>query len=646
MFEIARAYFKDGVCIPSREGGDYNLCGRGTSRLLVDGDGSSGVVGVEAKADVELAEWPLDISIKADALAFVALTNARIYDGPRGCNEAYVGRGTPEECASAPSNYPKKPSVELDVAKWWIQPWATPYFSEDFPDLLPFTVSLLVSLRDGGYLALLAASSGDLSGYLWSGWTAKAYMGVESRQVGRSWILAYGLSGDPYEALRRAWGALAARANLRLRRGKRRPEFLDHLGWCSWNAFLIDVSSLGLLDVVRGLRERGVPVAWALIDDGWQRERWVEQPCCLNRVLTSLKPDEGKFPGGFDGTVRGLRALGVNWVGLWHTLNVHWGGFDDGVEGELGVAGIPYAAAKAPPPKYPEALFLYKRLYAGLKGFDFVKVDNQCSARLMARYAGEKVGRAAASLQTALQLAAEQSGLSIMNCMSMNPENYSNYFSSNVMRTSDDYVPYWRDGARLHAISNAYGSLFFSEAVWPDFDMFSSYDPYAKLHLVLRVFSGGPVYIADRDPGRTNVDLLKMAVLPSGEVVRVDFPALPTRDVLFENPYKGRRLLKLASTVRGRAAVAVCNVSDRRSADVVRPGSLPFDTVAEVFYKVFAREGGSTPGGGVPIELEPLDCEVVILSRPGLIGLAEYILPPYPIVDGRPTAPGTPVEIR
>ncbi|MGC9169504.1 MAG: Sip1-related alpha-galactosidase [Thermoproteus sp.] len=646
MFAVVRAYFKDGVCIPSREGDGYNLCGRGDLRLLVDGDGSSGVVGVEANADAELADWPLDISVKADASAFVALTNAQIYDGPWQCNQAYVGKGNPEECAAFPSNYPKKPSAELDVAKWWIQPWATPYFGEDFPDLLPFTVALLASLKDGGYLALLAASSGDLSGYLWSGWTAKAYMGVESRRIGRSWILAYGLSGDPYEALRRAWRALAARANLRLRADKRRPEFLNYLGWCSWNAFLADVSGPGVVDVVRGLRERGVPVVWALIDDGWQRERKVEQPCCLNRVLISLRPDEGKFPGGFEKTVEGLRSLGVRWVGLWHTLNVHWGGFDESVERELGVAGIPYAAAKAPPPAFPEALLLYKRLYADLRGFDFVKVDNQCSARLIARYAREKVGRASASLQTALQLAADQSGLSVLNCMSMNPENYSNYFSSNVMRTSNDYLPYWREGARLHAISNAYGSLFFSEVVWPDFDMFSSYDPHAKLHLVLRVFSGGPVYITDRDPAKTNADLLKMAVLPNGEVVRVDFPAVPTRDVLFDNPYRGRRLLKLASTVRGKAAVAICNVSDRRAADFLSAGSLPFEYVPEVYYKVFSREGGRLQSGGVEVELEPLDCEVVILSRAGLIGLAEYILPPYPVVDGRPIAPGTPVEIR
>lgn len=639
-----RVHLREGTCIPSRSGREYDLCGRGVLKVLVEGDASSGVVGVEGRAEEEFAEWPVEISLDVRPQALVAATNASIYDGAWACNEAYVGRGRPEDCAGLPSNYPKKPSVDLDVSKWWLQPWATPYFGDDFPDLLPFTIALLAQLKDGGYLALLAASSQDLSGYLWEGWTLRAYMGVKSRTITRSLVLAYGLSADPYEAVKRAWAALAARANLKLRKDKRRPPFLDYLGWCSWNAFLTDVSARGVLDVVRRLRERGLPISWVLIDDGWQKERRVEQPCCINRVITSLSPDEARFPGGFEEAIGALRSLGIKWVGLWHTLNVHWGGFDDAVDEAFGRLGIPYGSAKAPPPAFPEALQLYRGLYNALKGFDFVKVDNQCSSRLAARHAGEKVGRAAGALQTALQLAAEEAGLDVLNCMSMNPENYSNYFSSNIMRTSNDYIPYWREGARLHALSNAYNSLFFSELVWPDFDMFSTYDPYAKLHLVLRVFSGGPLYITDRDPERTNANLLKMAVLPNGEVVKVDSPAVPTRDVLFENPYRGRKLLKLASTVRGKAAVALCNVSDRRVADGLTPDVLPFRAPADVYYKVFAREGGRTYGR-IDIELEPLDCEVVVLSRPGLVGLAEYILPPYPIVDGKPIAPGTPVEI-
>lgn len=644
MFGLVRVNFRDGVCMPSRLGNMYDLCGKGRLELVVDGDHSAGVLGVEARADVELAEWPLEVSIGVRPSAFVALTIAPIYDGAWACNEAYVGGREPIECASLPSSYPKRPGAELDVHKWWIQPWATPYFSEDFPDLLPFTIAVLAQIEGGGYMALLAASSQDLAGYIWDGWTVRAYMGVGAKTIARSWILAYGLSGDPYGALKRAWTAFFRRLNAKPRAAKRRPEFIDYLGWCSWNAFLTDVSSRKVLEVVKALRGRGVPISWVLVDDGWQKERRAKQPCCADRVLTSLSPDESKFPGGFEETVRELRAIGVKWVGIWHTINVHWGGFDESVN--FGAPSVPYMSARAPVPAYPEALYLYRELYGALGLFDFVKVDNQCSVRLVARHAGEKIGRAAAALQTALQLAAEEAGLEILNCMSMGPENYSNYFSSNIMRTSNDYLPYWREGARLHVLSNAYNSLFFSEIVWPDFDMFSTYDPHAKLHLVLRIFSGGPLYITDRDPQRTNVELLKMAVLPGGEVVRVDFPAVPTRDVLFDNPYRGRRLLKIASTVRGKATAAVCNISDRRTSDVLKPEHLPFLARADVYYKVFSKSGGRTSGLGVEVELEPLDCEVVVLSPPGLIGLAEYLPPPYPVVDGRPIAPGTPIEIK
>ncbi|MFB6490329.1 MAG: Sip1-related alpha-galactosidase [Thermoproteus sp. AZ2] len=645
-FEPRKAYFVDGVCIPSRAGpGLYDLCGRGRLRVVVDGDAASGALGVWIDAGSELAEWPLDIALGVDALEFVAATNAGIYDAAWTCNDAYLGRGRPEDCASAPSNYPKRPSAELEVEKWWLQPWLTPYFSSDFKEPLPFTAALLASLRAGGYLALYTASGGDASAYIWEGWTLKVYAGRPSKRF-RSWVLAYGLSADPYEAVRRAASALAAHANLKLRRDKPRPPFADYLGWCSWNAFLTEVDERGVVEVVRGLRGRGLPITWALIDDGWQQEERVQLPCCLNRVLKSLKPDPAKFPGGLSSAASSLKSLGVRWVGLWHTLNIHWGGYGREVEEELGVPGIEYAGNRAPPASYPESLALYKAFFKRVagEGVDFVKVDNQCSSRLMAKYAGEYVGRAAAAVQTGLQLAAQESGLEVLNCMSMNPENYSNYFHSNLMRASNDYIPYWREGARLHALSNAYNSLFVSELAWPDFDMFSSYDPYAKLHLVLRVFSGGPIYITDRDSAKANVELLRMAVLPSGETVKVDQPAVPTRDILFRSPYKGEALLKLASTVRGKPAVALCNIAERRLAERLRLESLPYEVAGDyVYYKVFAREGGR---GAVEVELEPLDCEVVVLSPPGLVGLAEYILPPYPVVDGRPIAPGTPVVIQ
>lgn len=141
--------------------------------------------------------------------------------------------------------------------------------------------------------------------------------------------------------------------------------------------------------------------------------------------------------------------------------------------------------------------------------------------------------------------------------------------------------------------------------------------------------------------------MLEMAVLPNGEVVKLDRPALPTRDVLFKNPYKGEALLKVASTVRGTPTATLCNISGRRLADILSPSSLPYEAPeVAVYYRVFAREGGRLPPNGLRIELEPFDCEVVVLSRPGVVGLAEYLLPPYPILDGRPMVPGTLVEVR
>ncbi|RLB79203.1 MAG: hypothetical protein DRH17_14125, partial [Deltaproteobacteria bacterium] len=228
-------------------------------------------------------------------------------------------------------------------------------------------------------------------------------------------------------------------------------------------------------------------------------------------------------------------------------------------------------------------------------------------------------------------------GLDILNCMSMAPENYSNYFWSNVMRTSEDYVPFWRDGAKLHAIYNAYNTLFLNHIVYPDYDMWITYDESSKLHAVLRAFSGGPVYITDREIEKTNIELLSMLTLPNGEVVRVDFPAIPTRDILFENPYISDKLLKLASRANGVPAVAVFNVSreDKELEDVIKLDQLPFvvDKENVVYYMVFAKKGGKL-NHEIKFKLKPLDCEVVLLKNVEdryPLGLEGFILPPCAI---------------
>jgi hypothetical protein len=62
-------------------------------------------------------------------------------------------------------------------------------------------------------------------------------------------------------------------------------------------------------------------------------------------------------------------------------------------------------------------------------------------------------------------------------------------------------------------------------------------------------FQGGEE-VSDRDPEKTNIELLRRIVLSDGEIIRVDEPGLPTRDILFKDPYNNNVLLKIVTPIK------------------------------------------------------------------------------------------------
>ncbi|MEL9940713.1 MAG: Sip1-related alpha-galactosidase [Ignisphaera sp.] len=505
-----------------------------------------------------------------------------------------------------------------------------------------YTVFVLGDIG-GDFIAVLLLSNGDVTAYMGRGLKVSLFLGKERLYVRRSWIMSIGISSNPYEAIRKSVEYASRKAVLKTREMKRRPLFIDKLGWCSWNALLTDdLSHDNVIKIVKGLIDRGVPIRWVIIDDGWQKEvrkggEW------FMRVLADLNANE-RFPNGLKAVVDELKRLGIEYAGLWHTINIHWGGFEKQVSEKIGVEGfkLPIIDSFVPPPQIERALKFYTEFLKWVKGngFDFVKVDNQWS--IHALYWGEEtVGESAKNIQIALQVAAKINGLDILNCMSMAPEDYSNYFLSNAMRVSIDYIPFWKADAKLHTMFSVYNSLLFSHIAYPDYDMWISYDPYATIHAVSRVFSGGPIYITDRHPEKTNIDLLKKIVLPSGETVKVDEPGLPTKDILFRDPYNENVLLKIASRIRDSYVLAIMNVNrdgieieERVGLDV-----LPY-SIADgryVYYMVFSgKRGVIDRSERVDIKLKELEAEVVVFTpienEKAVIGLKEYVLPPYPIM--------------
>jgi hypothetical protein len=156
--------------------------------------------------------------------------------------------------------------------------------------------------------------------------------------------------------------------------------------------------------------------------------------------------------------------------------------------------------------------------------------------------------------------------MEILNCMCMTPGTHFNWIRSNVARASSDYILGWKNGTKFHIFFCVYNSLWYSSFAWPDFDMFTTYDPYAWIHAVLRVVSGGPIYFTDRYDKASNLELIKKLTLSDGRIPRPDAPALPTKDVIFEDIYNARIPIKARSFVSvegfGRVGlVVVTNVN-------------------------------------------------------------------------------------
>ncbi|MCX8161999.1 MAG: raffinose synthase [Candidatus Bathyarchaeota archaeon] len=518
--------------------------------------------------------------------------------------------------------------------------WTYPVVVGRFEDIPYYSVFILTEYGDT-YLAALTVTDGDVTTYIDPRFKLRIFSGVETRKVGLSWITSIAIDNDPYRAVDKCVEAATSSSTFKLRVNKRVPIFMDRLGWCSWNALLTeDLSHDNVLRIVEGLRARGIPIGWVIIDDGWQDEvsggRWPR------RVLRRLSANQ-RFPRGLRGLVKDLRELGVELVGLWHTINVHWGGFEEEVARELGVDGYrsKFTDSYVPPATMDKAYEFYRRFFSWVResGFDFVKIDNQWIIHSL--YSGDyPVGLAARNVQLAMQLAAYATGLDIVNCMCMAPEDYSYFLFSNAMRVSIDYIPFWKADAKLHTLFSVYNALLFSNVAYPDYDMFISYDPYAKIHLVARVFSGGPVYITDRYPERSDLDTLRKVSLPDGRVVRVDRPGLPTRDLLFRDPYNEPVVLKVASTVKGYTTVALFNVyKDGNTLDGrVKLDILPFKVEEREYlcYRVFDGSYETMkPEGEVNISLKELEAEILILAPiydgGAVIGLKDYLLPPYPV---------------
>lgn len=356
----------------------------------------------------------------------------------------------------------------------------------------------------------------------------------------------------------------------RLRVEKPYPELFRYLGWCSWNAHYRWVTQDDLFEHGRSFKAAGFPIGWMLIDDGWQTmqeemyNRWSKK----KMFMTSFEANR-KFPGGLAATTAKLKGeYGVRGVGVWHTFQGYWDGF--AIDSDLGRqyqdALLPYSAEAAiPDPRSDAGARLWEDWYKLLAewGIDFTKVDNQSR---MAQFTRDvlPVGHAMSQGQRNIQAAsAKYLNLALIDCMEMRTDVLYYWGQSNIGRTSNDYVPAFTNNPRSHVMKNVMNSLWFSNLLYPDYDMFQSHNLHATYHLVARAISGGPVYTTDK-AGEEKWELLYPLILSDGRLIQPDAPGLPARQTLLRDPRSSHRPFTAFARAGAGGALALWNLDRLR----------------------------------------------------------------------------------
>ncbi|XP_027179116.1 probable galactinol--sucrose galactosyltransferase 6 [Coffea eugenioides] len=455
--------------------------------------------------------------------------------------------------------------------------------------------TVFLPLVEGPFRAVLQGNSQDeLEMCLESG---------DTDTVGSSFTHSLYISAgtDPFAAITDAIRAVKLHLkSFRQRHEKKLPGIIDYFGWCTWDAFYQEVTQEGVEAGIESLSAGGTPPKFVIIDDGWQSvggdeakeekrddvESEKQQPPLMR--LTGIK-ENSKFQKKDDPTV-GIKNIvniakekhGLKYVYVWHAITGYWGGLRPGVkemedygpivkypsiskgvmENEPGWKTDPIAVQGLGLVNPKSVYKFYSELhnYLASAGVDGVKVDEQCILETLGAGLGGRVELTRQYHQALdASIAKNFPDNGCIACMSHNTDALYCSKQTAIVRASDDFFPRDPVTHTIHIAAVPYNSVFLSEFMQPDWDMFHSLHPAAEYHGSARAISGGPIYVSDA-PGKHNFDLLKKLVLPDGSILRARLPARPTKDCLFCDPARdGVSLLKIWNMNKYTGVLGVYN---------------------------------------------------------------------------------------
>ncbi len=421
-----------------------------------------------------------------------------------------------------------------------------------------------------------AGETGGLDLYIWSN---------DRRNTMDTVACVIDFGGDAYSIVpvttEKAFKILGKQGGMRAAR--RYPEILEYLGWCSWDAFHMDVTHDDLLSKAKEFADKEIPVRWAMIDDMWGDVKGINRKTMHSRELTAFEADPVRFPKGLKAAITDLKEQYGIISGMWHPTNGYWYGINpDGQIAKEHRDLLVYTqnGKFVHSPETAKAFAYYNAQHSFYRdcGAEFVKVDNQSFVREHYKYIAP-IGESAANLHNAIEasVGANFDG-DIINCMCMANENFFNRPVSGVCRFSNDFQPENRKWFVNHLLQCSFNSLFQGCVYYGDWDMWWSDDGQGKKNAVLRAMSGGPVYVSD-ELNRSVKETIMPIVLRDGRILRLDTPAMPTPDCLMTNPETNKKIFKVFNRIGDYGVLAVFNLdkNEKTVRGTVSPADMGLD---------------------------------------------------------------------
>lgn len=477
--------------------------------------------------------------------------------------------------------------------------WYSPHFGNNESDIPERTLLILFERKDGKFGVLAPLINKGYNIYFngrEDGLEVIADNNCDSGNVKTLTCFYLSIGKNPYHLLSDAARSIIDYIGVgKLRQEKSLPEWVDYLGYCTWNTFYHKITQENCTEMLNFLtRKRKIPIGFFLLDDGWQKSR--------HRTLLDKGVNKNKFPDGLKKFVSQVkRNFGIKYFILWHAMQGYWHGISlhhGKYRKKINlIKNVPHYG-----PSNPKISNFYQKLYRGYlfickiinhhfgvilpediepfwddfhgwmaeSGVDGVKVDNQAGTEYHYYNLGYQAN-VMRDLHGKLEKSVSKhfSKLSIINCMSQNTNIYYQLKDSNITRNSDDYFPNSETLQCQHVLQNAYNDLWCAQFSLPDWDMFQTANKlgWGEYQAATRAISGSPIYFAD-DFKEVNPEIISKLVLPNGKVLRCKDTALPCRENLFKNPTKQGRALKLFNFNQFNAVLGIFNVMVNNSTDI------------------------------------------------------------------------------